>query len=365
MARVLLLEPYGSDSHRTWVEGVSASSHHDVRSVVMAAETWRWRLRAGAIELAELALASVADGWQPDVLLVSSMVNAAALRGQLARTIGAVPMVLYMHESQFAFPDHDVTGAPRESSEEFAAVNTASMAAADQIVFNSEHHLSEALDGFKRLFVGRSSAAPDLSDRLHVVPVGVPLEPLRRRERVVGERPLVLWNHRWDHDKDPQRFFRALESVDDLDWGLAVVGRNERADPQEFGFARDRFADRIEVWGFLDRSDYVDLLGRADIAVSTARHEYFGVAMVEAMAAGAIPVLPNRLSYPELVPSEWHADVLYDNGSLSTRLRFVLDDVVYARDRIAGLAEAVCAHFDVDVVTPRLDDVLSSVLSCR
>lgn len=41
--------------------------------------------------------------------------------------------------------------------------------------------------------------------------------------------------------------------------------------------------------------------------VSTARHDFFGVAVVEAVYAGARPFLPDRLSYPELVP----ADLLY------------------------------------------------------
>ena len=36
--------------------------------------------------------------------------------------------------------------------------------------------------------------------------------------------------------------------------------------------------------------------------LSTARHEFFGMAVVEAMQCGCLPWLPDRLSYPELLP---------------------------------------------------------------
>ena len=39
-----------------------------------------------------------------------------------------------------------------------------------------------------------------------------------------------------------------------------------------------------------------------DVVVSTADHEFFGIAVCEAVWAGAIPIVPNRLSYVELFP---------------------------------------------------------------
>jgi len=40
--------------------------------------------------------------------------------------------------------------------------------------------------------------------------------------------------------------------------------------------------------------------------LSTARHEFFGIAVVEALLAGCLPWLPDRLSYPELLPPALH-----------------------------------------------------------
>ena len=37
------------------------------------------------------------------------------------------------------------------------------------------------------------------------------------------------------------------------------------------------------------------------IMVLTANHEFFGIGIVEAVAAGAYPLVPNHLSYPEIL----------------------------------------------------------------
>lgn len=106
-------------------------------------------------------------------------------------------------------------------------------------------------------------------------------------------------------------------------------------------------------------ASYPDVLLASDVVVSTARHEFFGVAPVEAMAAGCVPLLPDRLSYPELVPSAFHGAVLY-RRRLFDRLRAVLEDLDGARRRVTGLRPAMLAH-DAETVTPRWDDWFESV----
>ena len=41
-----------------------------------------------------------------------------------------------------------------------------------------------------------------------------------------------------------------------------------------------------------DRGEYLELIGTCDVVASTARHEFFGIAVAEAMAAGCAPLLP-------------------------------------------------------------------------
>jgi len=357
--RVLLLEPYGVASHRAWAEGFAWHSAFDVRTVMLPGERWRWRMRLGAIELARRAEMEIADGWRPDVVLVSSMVDVAAFVGLAPRSLREVPVVLYFHESQFAFPDPDVRGALRSTGAEFAATHVASMAAADAVVFNSSFHRGEAIAGVEALYASAPDMCPVDPGASAVVPVGVDAAAIGQlAARADASAPLILWSHRWDHDKNPQAFFGALRSVEDLEWRLAVVGENARSDPQEFEAAHRRFADRIVEWGHVPRDRYVGLLREADVVCSTAVHEYFGIAMIEAMIAGAVPLLPRRLSYPEVVPKSFHDAVLYE-GRLGDRLRVVLEGLPDARRAVGGLPEALAARFDWPVVAEALDGLLA------
>jgi glycosyltransferase involved in cell wall biosynthesis len=64
------------------------------------------------------------------------------------------------------------------------------------------------------------------------------------------------------------------------------------------------------------RDEYAKFLHRGDIVVSTAGHEFFGMAVLEAVRAGCRPLLPNRLSYPENFPVEF----LYEEEEFQKKL---------------------------------------------
>jgi glycosyltransferase involved in cell wall biosynthesis len=61
------------------------------------------------------------------------------------------------------------------------------------------------------------------------------------------------------------------------------------------------------------------------IVISTANQENFGISVVEAIRYGCIPLLPNRLSYPEIIPKVFHGDFLYkDQTELVKKLCFLI-----------------------------------------
>lgn len=314
--RIWLLSPYHSGSHRAWAEGYRRYSRHSVSLLTLAGRFWKWRMQGGAIELAAQSDKGIAAG-PPSLILATDMTNLAAWLALTRRTLPSnVPVVLYMHENQLTYPWQE----GQKPDLTYAMVNWLSQLCADRVVFNSEFHRRSWFGALPNLL----KHFPDYNHldqievvraRTSVLPVGV--EPLQDRgpRRRTGP-PLIVWNQRWEYDKRPRAFFELLYRLDEAGYSfsLAVAGENFRNTPDEFEEARRRIAHRIEHWGYLPtRQAYLDLLQRADLVISTAAHEFFGISILEAAQAGAFPLLPNRLSYPELIPSSLHPACLYDN----------------------------------------------------
>jgi glycosyltransferase involved in cell wall biosynthesis len=377
--RVLLVEPWYGGSHRAWADGWAAASSHDIDMVTLPDRFWRRRLRVGAAELAPLVDRWVDGQGRPDVVVATSMVDLAALMGASRRSLGDVPVVLYCHENQLVYPHPDQVAAPDVDA---AARSLQSLTVADRVVVNSQHHLEEMGVGACRVIrdLGLAGGAVERRvgaalDAAIVVPVGVDLAwcdaagdvPGRDRGALDGADsgsgdPVVLWPHRWDGDKAPDAMVRTLErlAAEGVAFGVVLAGEDGWDGQGRRRDALERLGSRVVASGLLSPGDYRHWVRRADVVVSTARHEYFGVAVVEAMAAGCVPVLPDRCSYPELIPGGFHAAALYPDGGFGRRLREVLADLPAARAGVAGLAGAM-ARFDRDAVAPQLDAAVAGV----
>jgi hypothetical protein len=105
------------------------------------------------------------------------------------------------------------------------------------------------------------------------------------------------------------------------------------------------------------REDYARLLASADIAVSTARNEFFGLAMIEACYAACAPLVPDRLAYPELYPAEAR---YRSHEELVARLRGAL------LERPApGSARVLAERFTFEALVPRYVEVFERVAGER
>ena len=123
---------------------------------------------------------------------------------------------------------------------------------------------------------------------------------------------------------------------------------------------RSRLSDHILHFGYVqDAATYSRLLWQADICVSTAHHEFFGAAMLEAIYCGCFPILPNRLAYPEVIPLQHQGDCLYDDfEGLLTRLREVIVNVEGTRQKsLRGHVE----RYDWTTVAPVYDSCLENI----
>jgi hypothetical protein len=115
---------------------------------------------------------------------------------------------------------------------------------------------------------------------------------------------------------------------------------------------------RVIHYGWADAATYARLLWQADVVVSTALHEFFGISVVEAVYCGCLPLLPRRLAYPEVIPEGHHEVCLYDGfEDLLGRLRWALTRPDEARQAAEGLAEGV-ARYDWASMAPLYDATL-------
>ena len=360
--KIWLAEPYLTGSHQAWAEGFQAHSRHSVRLLGLPGRFWKWRMQGGAITLARRA-ASLDE--PPDLLLASDMLNLPVFLALSGDRLGQVPIALYFHENQLTYPL-----PPGEKRDlHYGFINLASALRADALFFNSAHHLAKFVDELPRLL----KHFPDYNElwvvevlraKARVLPLGLDLARFDafRPARARTGAALVLWNHRWEYDKDPAAFFAAIYALveDGLDFKVILLGESFRNKPAEFLEARRLLGERIVHFGFAeDPADYARLLWQADVVVSTAIHEFFGAAVVEACYCGCFPVLPRRLSYPELIPPELHTACLYDDvEGLLARLRLAILDVEVVRTRSL---QAHMARYDWEQMAPEYDTRLAEV----
>ena len=354
--RIIAFEPFDAGSHRAVRRSISRHARHEWIWLTRPGRAWKWRMRTAAVELLDQARREGVFDQRPDAIFATSLLSAADLRACLPRPCRNVPLILYMHENQAAYPSGFNAGpASEEQDAHFPLTNLMSILAADLVLWNSRWNLRSFTDGITTLLrhapdCQLTELAPRIEAKSRVIwpPVEPPPQtPLLSADKVLQETPVagdcttesapasfkaapdgldptpgadaegeagvlhnsarpirILWPHRWEHDKNPEELLDlARQYSEPLNLRWTILGQQFQDTPPALEEFERIFADRIDHLGFVpDQSEYWGHLRRCDWVLSTARHEFFGIAVVEAMLAGCLPWLPEKLSYPELLP---------------------------------------------------------------
>jgi glycosyltransferase involved in cell wall biosynthesis len=326
MHKILVVEPYFGGSHKQFLLGLQENIEAEFTFLTLPPRKWKMRMQLAAPWFAD-CLAKLEDK-RFDTVLCSTFVDVAVFKGLVAGLPGwnqSCRFCTYFHENQFVYPMRH----GENSRNQFTTINYTTALASDGLAFNSLYNFETFLSGCRKYI--RKTADCNLKHTLDaiaqkssVIYPGIDFTGFaENRDSTCNSPPIICWNHRWEHDKNPESFFIALDELDKQGYAFefVVLGQSFQNIPSVFQSARKRFARRIVHFGYADsREEYISLLQRCDIVVSTALHEFFGIAVIEAIRAGCMPLLPNSLSYPELYPDTF----LYKEGELVQKLASLL-----------------------------------------
>jgi glycosyltransferase involved in cell wall biosynthesis len=244
--------------------------------------------------------------------------------------------------------------APGESRDfQFGFTDITTSLAADRIVFNSQTHFDAFFSELPVFLNMMPEYQPkwvvdEIRNKADVLYPGCYFRIPANKASKLPEAdlpPLIVWNHRWEFDKNPASFFNALDEVLErgLNFRLALLGENFQVFPKEFIAAKKRFKNQIVCYGYeASREKYRKWLMQGNIVISTANQENFGISVVEAVRYGCIPLLPDRLSYPEILPSAFHEDFLYkDQTELVEKLCFFILNYSQLTEKQQHLSDAM------------------------
>ncbi len=318
--KILALEPYYGGSHQMFLDGWISHSRHECTLLSLPASHWKWRMRHAAVTFARQVETRLSKGETWDVLFCSDMLNLAEFKGLAAASVSRLPTVVYFHENQLTYPDR----YRNERDHHFAITNFTSCLAADAVWFNSKFHRTQFLNALPEFLRRMPDNQPlkeavSIESKTSVHYPGINNIPDEPKQNTGPLR--ILWAARWEHDKGPELFFEAMRQLKEqkVSFSLNIIGEQFRETPEVFHRARDEFSQEIIRWGWREsREDYIRTLHDSDVIVSTAGHEFFGISVVEAIAAGVIPLLPNRLAYPEILEPETYPErrVHFYDGSI-------------------------------------------------
>ncbi len=365
--KILIIEPYFTGSHAAWAEGYQKFSRHLVQILSLSGQFWKWRMHGGAVTLAQKFLQS---DFSPDFILATDMLDLTTFLALTREKTHSIPSAIYFHENQICYPwspdDRDVR---QNRDRHYGFINYASTLAADAIFFNSKFHLKAFFEELPRML----KHFPDhrgldniekLKQKSQVLHLGLDLKRFDEfHVEKKQQKPLILWNHRWEYDKNPDDFFAALRRLhlDGYDFEIAILGENFSTTPTVFDEAKEFFGEKIVQFGYADSfQEYAQWLWRADIIPVTSNQDFFGASVAEAVYCNCYPLLPHRLAFPEIVPiHKYPENFYYDNNELTEKLTNCVKNI----DKIRQVSLRSCVEkFDWTFIAPQYDQVFEQVV---
>ncbi|KAK9891391.1 hypothetical protein WA026_014632 [Henosepilachna vigintioctopunctata] len=296
------------------------------------------------------------------VLFCSSVLNLAEMVG-MRPDLSKLKKIIYFHENQLIYPVREI----KKRDIQYSYNQITSSLTADVILFNSHFNRNTFLDNLKSVL----KMIPDFSPKnLRLIlekkssvlyfPIHFPVLPFNTHlyDSAKSDILTIVWPHRWEFDKGPDDFFEVMFRLkkENIPFKLLILGECFNEIPKVIIEAKTILKEELIHSGYLkEKEDYFEALSKSHVAVSTSKHEFFGVAMLEAVYCGCFPLVPNDLVYPEIYP----ASCLYtDVKSLYAKLKSYCANPKQAIDDRNNLNMDIC-QYSAERLVPKFLKILS------
>ena len=204
--QIALIEAFYTGSHKRWSDELQQFSSHQIDIFYLKGNYWKWRMHGGAITLANQFLEKAK---QYDLILATDMMDIALFKSLISEKHNNTPIALYFHENQLCYPwsetDRDVQ---QNRDSHYGFINFSSALVADKIFFNSQFHKNAFLGALPNFLKGfpdynELSSIKKIKEKSEVLHLGMDLQKFDKYQKEKNQKPLILWNHRWEYDKNP------------------------------------------------------------------------------------------------------------------------------------------------------------------
>jgi glycosyltransferase involved in cell wall biosynthesis len=359
------LNAFHGGSHGYFASELIERSNQNIELLKLPARNWKWRMHGSAISFAK----QLSNSLNPSFIIATDLLDLAVLKG-LLKTNSQVPTALYMHENQITYPwnssDPDLK---LKRNHHYGFINYTSLLAADKVVFNSHYHLNEllhALPNFLGMFPDHKELdlIESIRSKSQVIYPGLATDLGQLTEKTSRNTKRIVWNHRWEYDKNPDAFFNVLHRLkqEQIPFELIVLGEKTNSYPKCFDQAKEEFKTEIIHWGYCSsHTEYQKWLLEGDVLPVTSNQDFFGLSATEGMACGLYPLLPNRLAFPEHLPHALHQQHLYDSDEeLFEKLKLVLTKENHTDQHIR---DYVLEKYSWEKTTLQFDELIDSLIN--
>jgi glycosyltransferase involved in cell wall biosynthesis len=185
----------------------------------------------------------------------------------------------------------------------------------------------------------------------------------------------IVWNHRWEYDKGPELLLHLINEVvlRGLPIRFHIVGEQFRHIPKAFRDIRlklkshaSRLGLELGAFGYVNsRLEYHTLLQSSDLVLSTALHDFQGLAIQEACLAGCSPITPRALVYPEYIPE----DCMYRNsGSSKQQVQEIIELMInrlQLKQEGSALPQADLKNYSRQTLRNKYNELLNNLVVGR